>query len=226
MEPNGMKAAPATSVATAVATRGARPGAVVAVVPPPSALPEPTLERQFVELYNRIHTPARDHAERFLNREDAEDAFGDATFVLWRRWHSLAPEQRTEKWMFGVVHRCVLAKRREINRYVSLDEADDELFEMARPDDPSASPSDAAALLDDCIARMPQKRREALLLVREQDFTYDEAAETLGVDYETVKSHLRHATENLRTAFARAGFRIESPRAQRLLTSSEDSHHD
>lgn len=111
MEPNGIMAATTN------------PRARVAVVRPPATAPDPLLDRQFIQAYDRIHWPARDHAERFLDREDARDAFGDAVLALVRRWPTLTPEQRSDKWMFGVVHRCVMAKLRQNRPYVSFDDA-------------------------------------------------------------------------------------------------------
>lgn len=215
MEPNGMIAATTTN-------RRAR----VAVVPTPSTALDPLSEPQFLEAYHRIHTRARDHAERFLGPEDASDAFGDAVLALVRRWPTLTPAQRTDKWMFGVVHRCVVAKLRENRPYVSFDDAEEDILEMAAPADSGEEPTEATELLDVCLARMPQRRREVLLLVREQGFTYAEAAEALGVSVGTVNTHIRLATDNLRAAFARAGFRIEHPPLHRLLAPKEGSRND
>lgn len=203
-----------------------KPGARVAVVPAPSTALDPLLEQQFLEAYHRIHAPARDHAEHFLDPEDARDAFGDAVLVLLRRWPTLTPGQRSDKWMLGVVHRCVKAKLRENRPYVPYDDAEVDILELPDPADDAATPTEAAALLDVSLARMPLARREVLLLIREHDFTYAETAEALGVTIGTINSQIHRATDDLRAAFARAGFRIERQEARRLLAPKEGSIND
>ena len=42
------------------------------------------LEQLFLEAYRRLHGRVLDHAERFLDKEDARDAVGDAMEALWR----------------------------------------------------------------------------------------------------------------------------------------------
>ena len=107
--------------------------------------------------------------------------------ALVRRWPTLTPEQRSDKWMFGVVHRCVMAKLRQNRPYVSFDDAGVDMLELAAPAD---------------------------------------AAEALGVSIGTVNTHIRLATDELRAAFARAGFRIEHQPPPRLLAPKEGSRND
>lgn len=71
-----------------------------------------------------------DHAGRYLNSEDARDAVGNAVLALWKRWPTLSPEERSDNYFFGVVHRCVKAMRRKNRRFVSLEETSPELDAM------------------------------------------------------------------------------------------------
>ena len=112
--------------------------------------------------------------------------------ALVRRWPTLTPEQRSDKWMFGVVHRCVMAKLRQNRPYVSFDDAGVDMLELAAPADAGETPTEATELLD------------------------------VG----TVNTHIRLATDQLRAAFARAGFRIEHQPPPRLLAPKEGSRND
>lgn len=207
---------------------------LVGVVPPPTVLTVPVtadLERLFVDAYERLHGPSLDHAECSLSADDARDAVADAMVALWLRWATLTPGQRSDKWIFGVVHRCVRAKRRANRRanrhHVSLDEAEAALERLAASTIPDLTGRDTAAdVLDLALSVMPPRRREVLLLVKEAGFTYAEAAEELGLSVGTINTHMRLATKDLSAAFTRAGFRLANPQPARLMSPKGGATHD
>ncbi len=183
-----------------------------------------SLEELFLQAYHRLHGRVLDHAERFLSKEDARDAVGDAMEDLWRRWPVLTPEQRNDKYVFGVVHYSVFAKLRVVDPLVSLDDAEPELDQHALNGLGEFVRADTAAdVLDLVLAAMPPRRREVFLLVREERFSYKEAAEILGLSLGTIKTHMRLATQDLHAAFTRAGFRISgAPQAQLPSPTGDD----
>lgn len=81
---------------------------------------------------------------------------------------------------------------------------------------------DISDALDSAVSCMPTRRREVLLLVYEQRFTYDEAAQSMGISFGSVKTHLRLAIADVRAAYARAGFRIEYHDVPRLSAPKGD----
>lgn len=200
---------------------------LVGVVPPPNLPAETDLEQIFLEAYRRLHGRVLTHAERFLNKEDALDAVGDAVLSLWTRWTSLTPEQRSDKYVFGVVHYCVYAKLRTIDPLISFEDAEDELDQLAASAVPGPTRGDTPdEVLDATLKAMPRCRREVLLLLREEGLAYQEAAEALGVSIGTINSHYRLAMEDIRAAFTRAGFRIADVRPKRLPSSTGEANHD
>lgn len=192
-------------------------GHLVAEVPSPTAVASPDLQLLFLEAYRRLHGRVLDHAERFLSTDDARDAVGDAMEVLWRKWASLSPDKRNDRYVFGIVSHCVHAKLRENSRLVSLEEAEPELDQRAVRAGFARDWGDTAAdVLDAALAVMPPRRREVFLLVKEQAFTRQEAADALGLSVETIGTHMRLATEDLRAAFTRAGFQLPGATHPRL----------
>lgn len=192
---------------------------LVGEVPPPVDVVALVLAlaQFFVEAYQRLHARMLDYAERFLSRDDACDAVADAIAGLWVRWPSLSQEKRTDQYIFGAVCHSVSAKRRQNRRRVSLDdvEVEYELDQRAVSAVREGSRRDTIAdVLDAALAALTPRRREVLLLVKEQGFTYQEAAQALGLKYETIHTHVRLAIEDVRAAFARAGFRIAGPRSR------------
>ncbi|HVJ17883.1 MAG TPA: RNA polymerase sigma factor [Polyangiaceae bacterium] len=179
--------------------------------------------QSFSELYGRLHARLVDHAERFLDRDDALDAVGDAMASLWIRWPSLSYEKRTELYAFGAVTHAIRAlkrKKRKNRRLVSLDDAEAELDQQAvRAFAFEASTETAMeAVFDATLAAMPPRRREVFLLLGEGSLSYKAAAAVLGLRYETVHTHARLASRDLRAAFTRSGFRIANLKT-RLLPS-------
>lgn len=187
--------------------------------PVPTSLEHPhlwgrtDLERSFSAVYVRLHAPLHAYAERFLDRDSARDAVADATVKLWKRWGDLTEEQRTDRYFFRAVHNAVLTiKHRGANK-LSLEDGEDELDVRAEKEFVVETGRDATyAVLDAAIAALPPRRREALLLVKEQSYSFAEAAEILGLRLDTIGTHVRLGLAQLRDAFRRAGFTIEDRR--------------
>lgn len=210
----------ATLGATAAAVPGAMPGASPAV-----SEGEFLYERQqeFGGLYRRLYERLVSHAGRFVGRHEAEDAVHDAMFSLWHRWPTLPRDQRTDPYIFAAVKMKALTTRKKNRRIVEYDEAADVLDEQAVAMFEAGSRYDEiSGALDNAISSMPTRRREVILLVYEQRFTYEEAAEAMGISFGSVKTHLRLAIADLRAAYVRAGFRIEYPDAPRLSAPQGD----
>ena len=206
--------------ATAVAVPGAMPGASPAVSEGEFLHAR---QQEFGRIYERLHERLVSHAGRFVGRQEAEDAVHDAMFSLWHRWPTLPLEQRTDPYIFAAVKLKALTTRKKNRRFVEYDEAADLLdaqavamFEAGRRYD------DISGALDNAISSMPTRRREVLLLVYEERFTYEEAAEAMGIGFNSVKTHLRLAIADVRAAYERAGFRIEYPDVPRLSAPKGD----
>ena len=158
-----------------------------------------------------------------MGQQEAEDAVADAMFALWRRWPTLSFDQRDDPYLFAAVKLKALTTMNKNRRTVEFDEAADVLnaqavavFEAGRRYD------DISGALDSVISSMPTRRREVILLVYEQRFTYAEAAQAMGISFGSVKTHLRLALADLRAAYERAGFRIEHRDLPRLSAPQGD----
>jgi len=196
--------------------------------PPPAAPVASDLDLQFREAYRRLHGPMLQRAERaLLDRDDACDAEAEAMANVWFRWPHLTPAQRTDKYFFRALHNCIVDARRAKRGRVSLDDAEEELeARTARAAEMPTRHDTAADVLDLSLALMPERRREAFVLVREQSFSYKEAAAVLGLSDRSIENHVRLAMKDLRAAFTRAGFRIADIKLALLLAPKGDTQHD
>ncbi len=144
---------------------------------------------------------------RALGRpHDAEDAFQATFLVLARRAASVRPREAVGNWLYGVAHqtarkaRATLAKRAAREKQVAA------LPEPATTDHDSSP--DLRPLLDQELARLPDKYRSAVVLCDLEGKTRQEAARALGLPEGTVASRLARARAQLARRLARYGLAV------------------
>jgi RNA polymerase sigma factor (sigma-70 family) len=133
----------------------------------------------------------------------AEDAFQASFLVLVRKAGSLRRRELVGNWLFGVALRVarrarfVRARRLRSEREGTLPEP------VAPPPDPDAS--ELASVLQEQIARLPERYRAPVVLCYLEGKSRDEAAWELGCSPGTVKGRLERARQVLRERLARRG---------------------
>ena len=75
-----------------------------------------------------------------------------------------------------------------------------ELYHPADPADPSSimESKEAVRAIEQAIACLPPKRREAFQLAKLDDLSYSEIAKIMGISIRTVYKHIAKAVEKLR----------------------------
>lgn len=200
---------------------------IVGVVSPLGLTAQSDLDQLFIEAYHRLHGRLLDRAERFLDREEARDAEADAVADVWQRWPYLRPDQRSDEYFFRALHNAVIDAIRTRHPNVSLEDAEDELeLSVARSAEMPSRTDTAADVLDLALATMSRRKREVLLLIREERFSYEQAAEALGLSTGTINRHYRLAMDHIRAAFTHAGFRIADLKPARLPSPERGISND
>ena len=152
------------------------------------------------------------------DRERAEDICQEVFLRVFKARHRYRPEANFRTWLFTISVRLCLnelrARKRERRVIVRLHadprsdgEAEDVLESVA---DRDVEPAGAAVerkemeeAVDLAIADLPPSQRAALLLVRFEDFSYKEIAESLGITVMAVKSLINRGRERLRSSLSR-----------------------
>jgi RNA polymerase sigma factor (sigma-70 family) len=152
------------------------------------------------ELYDRYGRVAFGLALRVLrDRSLAEDAVQEAFLGLWRTASRFVPERaRARTWILTLVHRrAVDLVRREERRRT---EAYEESVEQPAPDrtDEAAWVSLERGRVQEALAQLPDRQREALELAYYGGFTQSELAERLGEPLGTIKSRMFNGLARLR----------------------------
>jgi RNA polymerase sigma-70 factor (ECF subfamily) len=170
-------------------------------------------------------------AARAIVRDDreAEDVMQQAyvnAYAHLRQFHGLA---RFSTWLTRIAVNEALARVRRQGRYTAFDD-ESNTVERFMPQDESDNPERHAfsgelrALLEWAVDRLPDGAREVFMLREVEGLSTAEAAETLGVSEDVVKTRLSRARAALRRSlFERTGatasgvFRFHRPRCDRVV---------
>lgn len=161
------------------------------------ALPVPREERRA-----RFEREVTTHLDRLYTfalrltriRDDAEDLVSETIVRAFDRWEQYTLGTNARAWLFTILYRTFVNRRRLQQREVLFSDTDRESprFEAVGDSDPESAFYDS--IVDEEVTRaidsLPDRYREAVLLSDVHDFRYAEIAEILGVPEGTAKSRL------------------------------------
>src|SRR5262249_51457191 len=140
------------------------------------------------------------------NEHDAEDAFQATFLVLSRKASSVKKQKSIGNWLFGVAYHTStnlkrnLMRRRSYERRVSQLSVADPLSGLTL--------REAQAIVNQELARLPEKHPAPLVLCSREGLTRDEAARQLGLPLSTLKSRLEEARKRLRMRLTARGLTL------------------
>jgi RNA polymerase sigma-70 factor, ECF subfamily len=171
----------------------------------------------FGELVDRHRNAVYRAARAALgSHADAEDAAQDAFLLAYRRLGSFRGEASFKTWLLTIVWRQAINRRRSLARLWTRmiapkdeDEADEMMASMTAT---TPTPEQATAhdelqrAVERAIRALTPKLRDALLLARAGEYTYDEIGAMLDAPTGTVKWRVSEARRVVRTKLRAAGF--------------------
>jgi RNA polymerase sigma factor (sigma-70 family) len=137
------------------------------------------------------------------NAHDAEDAFQATFLVLARRAASVARPDLLGNWLYGVAHRTALEARAVVGRRGRRERQVPEMPEQAARE--GHTDRDWRPLLDEELAELPDRYREAVVLCHLEGLSRRQAARRLGIPEGTLSSRLATALRRLAGRLARRG---------------------
>jgi RNA polymerase sigma factor (sigma-70 family) len=148
------------------------------------------------------------------NDDDAEDVFQATFLVLSRKAVALVKKDAVGPWLFGVAHRLALKARQQARRQPPRNRSP-----VRHPGDPldELTVREAQAVLDEELARLPERERGPLVLCYLEGMTQDEAARRLGCPLGTLKSRLVRGRAALHKQLARRGLSLATVVSTLLL---------
>lgn len=164
-------------------------------------------EAAFAALVARYGPMVMAVCRRRLDRSsDADDAFQATFLVLARKAAALRDPGRLGPWLHGVALRVARRARREALRRAAREGQAAPIPEIPAGDPQrDAERAELRSALDDELARLPGRLRDAVVSCDLLGLTHDEAARRLRWPLGTVKSRLAAARARLRGRLARRG---------------------
>jgi len=158
----------------------------------------------FTAVFDR-HAP---HIHRYLARrlgdQAADDLVGEVFLVAFRRRDRYDPLRRDARpWLYGIATNLVAQHRRDEARAVRLRTALAPGAVAVDQEDQVATDLTAAALrgtLLSALAALSPGDRDVLLLVAQEELTYEQVAAALEIPVGTVRSRLHRARTVVRAA--------------------------
>jgi RNA polymerase sigma factor (sigma-70 family) len=152
------------------------------------------------------------------NEADAEDAFQATFLVLVRRAGSLTQRALVSNWLYGVAQRTAL-KAKSMNSIRRAKE--NEAAKSARAE--VRAPDALEGLLDEALARLPDRYRLPLVLCELEGKSLKEAAEAMGCPQGTVASRLARGRTMLARRMSRNGLTVSGAVLAGVLSQSAAS---
>jgi RNA polymerase sigma-70 factor (ECF subfamily) len=157
--------------------------------------------QQLGVLFERHHRPLYDYFVRLTrDRTLSEDLVQEVFLRILRYRHTYRAESEFRFWLYQIARNARADHFRKRRDETELPEDDD--FASAAPG-PSAAleESQSHALLRAALDRLPEDKREVLVLSRFQHLKYDQIARLLGCSVTAVKVRVHRAMKDLRSAY-------------------------
>jgi RNA polymerase sigma-70 factor (family 1) len=157
----------------------------------------------FTTLYRRYWQPLFASASRALrSKNDAADLVQDIFLSIWNRRHDLNITGSLAAYLqTSVRYKVIKYIEKNITRRDYLVLLTEMLVIYQPPDAESQLQiKELQFAIQSAVDQMPNKMREVYQLSRKHHLTHKEIAERMGISDETVKKHIQHALQNIKTA--------------------------
>lgn len=139
------------------------------------------------------------------SRAEAEDVAQETFLRAHRALGEFRGEARLSTWLYAIASRLCLNRLASAERrHLRGDE--DAMLRFPSPDADAAATlerAEIAAALHDAIAALPEERRIVVVLRDLEGLAYEEIAEALGLELNTVRSRLHRARLDLKAKLER-----------------------
>lgn len=134
----------------------------------------------------------------------AEDVAQDAFVKAFRKLATFDPARRFSSWLLRIAHNAALdaVRRRRANPVISGDDVDPA---APAPPDPVERASLGKAI-DGALGLLRPEWRAAIVLRYDEELSYEEIADVLGIPEGTVKTFVHRARKQLMDALTAAGW--------------------
>jgi len=135
------------------------------------------------------------------NDHDADDVLQDTLITILRHLHEFEGRSSFTSWVFALTRTACSRRRRGLKNQPAepLEAAVNKDAEGPTPEQGAGS-REMSHIIEEALEELPDEYREVILLRDVEALTAPEAAESLGISIEALKSRLHRARQALRTA--------------------------
>jgi RNA polymerase sigma factor (sigma-70 family) len=172
-------------------------------------------EKAFEELLGKYRTSVYSICLRMVrNRTVAEDIAQEVFIKVFSALNRYDPTFPFSSWLNRITSNlCIDHLRREKERTISLDQPvggddDDLLIQIPAPDagpDRQMESSEMMATLEEALGSLPEHYRVIVILRHQEQLSYEEIADTLGIPLGTVKARIHRARNIIMEFFEKRG---------------------
>ena len=149
-------------------------------------------------LFDRYHAPLYNfYAKLMGDRGVSEDLVQEVFLKILRYRESYRPGTPFRAWMYQIARNARIDYFRKTPRQVAFEP---EMVPPVLPKDP-AQQDQESTLLHRALMQIPEEKREVLILARFQELKYQEIAQLLGCELNTVKTRVHRALQELKQIF-------------------------
>ena len=146
----------------------------------------------FDEIYNRYYLKLRSYVLKFVKvSQYAEDIVQDAFLKIWEIRESIDPEKHFSGYLFTITKNLIFkffklaANNTDVLNEIVISTVPQEIEEGN-----IVEWKELANEIQKAIQMLPAKRKEVFLLCKEEQMSYDEVSEKLGISRNTIKEHM------------------------------------
>jgi RNA polymerase sigma-70 factor (ECF subfamily) len=160
----------------------------------------------FTMLYRRYWEPLFITAAKALrSKDDAADVVQDVFLSVWNRRHELSITGSLAAYLqTSVKYKAIHYIEKNITRRDYLSLLTEMLVTWLPPDaETQLQLKELQQVIHSTVEQMPSKMRQVYQLSRQEHLSHKEIAVRLGISDETVKKHIQHALQLIKTAIGR-----------------------
>jgi RNA polymerase sigma-70 factor (ECF subfamily) len=160
-------------------------------------------EPAFAELFHAHYAPLTNYTATLIHDESAAEDVVQTVFVeLWRRRTTFEPSTGIRAYLFSAVRYRALDRQRGERRAARYTDVFARETQTTDVDETNAlrvlEQRERDAAVRAAVGALPDRAREALMLVRDHGLSYADAAAVMGVSLNTLKTQLSRAIAALR----------------------------
>lgn len=169
-------------------------------------------EYAFQLLYDRHRKRIYQTGLRYLKSPIlAQELVQDVFLKLWFNRKSLNADQSIEAWLYTVAKNNLVNRLKKLSReWQALKSMEKNGEAFVNNIENKLQEAQYQELLQKAIQRLPEQQRKAFILSREEQLTYLEIGEQMGISALTVKTHISRALDSIRNYFAEQGIVLSS----------------